>query len=67
MISTDRNWYIGEKIKGKFHHSSFLAGAATIGSGYLTIKEGKLIKFKPESGHYRPKEKEISQILNYLY
>ena len=55
VVSTDNKWYAGKKVKGTFHHSSFLSGAATIGSGYLKITGGKLVYFKPESGHYRPK------------
>ncbi|GJT09170.1 hypothetical protein Tco_0843632 [Tanacetum coccineum] len=34
--------YAGEKKKGKFHHSSFLAGGATLAAGRLDVDNGTL-------------------------
>ena len=42
VLSTSRNLYIGEKKKGQFQHSSFLAGGATIASGRLVALNGVL-------------------------
>ncbi|GKV00875.1 hypothetical protein SLEP1_g13487 [Rubroshorea leprosula] len=42
VLSTSRKLYVGEKKKGFFHHSSFLAGAATIASGRLALRAGIL-------------------------
>ena len=37
-----KNLYVGEKKKGHFQHSSFLAGGATIASGRLVAQNGVL-------------------------
>ncbi|GJS74590.1 putative mitochondrial protein [Tanacetum coccineum] len=37
-----RKLYAGEKKKGKFHHSSFLAGGATLAAGRLDVDNGTL-------------------------
>jgi hypothetical protein len=34
--------YVGQKEKGKFQHSSFVAGAATIASGRIVAHNGVL-------------------------
>ncbi|MBL8211392.1 MAG: hypothetical protein JNK87_11800 [Bryobacterales bacterium] len=38
----------------RFHHSSFTAGGSVIGAGEWIIRNGKLWKISPNSGHYRP-------------
>jgi len=40
VLSSSRILYVGEKKKGQFQHSSFLAGGATIASGRLVAKDG---------------------------
>ncbi|KAG9146586.1 hypothetical protein Leryth_014600 [Lithospermum erythrorhizon] len=42
VMSTSRKLYAGKKKKGRFHHSSFLAGGTTAAAGRLTAQEGKL-------------------------
>lgn len=42
VLSSSRILYVGEKKKGQFQHSSFLAGAATISSGRLVVQNGIL-------------------------
>lgn len=42
VLSPSMVLYIGMKQKGKFQHSSFLAGGATISSGRLVIRDGIL-------------------------
>lgn len=42
VLSTSMVLYIGMKQKGKFQHSSFLAGGATISAGRVVIKDGVL-------------------------
>lgn len=49
----DYKLYIGIKQKGKFQHSSFLAGGPITSAGTLVIRDGVLIKCNPMSGHYR--------------
>ena len=42
VLSTSRNLYVGQKRKGLFQHSSFLAGAATTAAGRLIARKGVL-------------------------
>lgn len=42
VLSTTRSLYVGQKEKGKFQHSSFLAGGATTAAGRLVARDGVL-------------------------
>ena len=42
VLSPSRNMYVAEKKQGQFHHSSFLAGGATIAVGQLVAHNGVL-------------------------
>ena len=42
VLSTTRTLYVAQKIKGKFQHSSFLAGGATLSAGRLIVDNGIL-------------------------
>jgi len=42
VLSSSRILYVGQKKKGQFQHSSFLAGGATIASGRLVAQHGVL-------------------------
>jgi hypothetical protein len=54
VLSQKQRLYVGQKIKGRLHHSSFTAGAPTNAAGNIRVTNGKLIGLKPKSGHYRP-------------
>ncbi|KAG1667849.1 hypothetical protein FOA52_011037 [Chlamydomonas sp. UWO 241] len=47
--------YVAAKIRGQFHHSSFLRGSAVMAAGNLLATRGRLIKLNADSGHYWPK------------
>ncbi|KAI4329109.1 hypothetical protein L6164_021409 [Bauhinia variegata] len=66
VLSTSRTLYVGEKKKGLFQHSSFLAGGATIASGRLVSYNGVLDAIWPYSGHYRPTEKNFKEFTGFL-
>ncbi|KAG6534523.1 hypothetical protein ZIOFF_008426 [Zingiber officinale] len=66
VLSTMRVLYVGEKKKGSFQHSSFLAGGATIAAGRLVVKEGVLKAVWPYSGHYLPTEENFKEFINFL-
>ncbi|GLU22400.1 hypothetical protein SLE2022_384800 [Rubroshorea leprosula] len=66
VLSTSRKLYVGEKKKGFFHHSSFLAGAATIASGRLALRAGILQGIWLCSGHYRPKYESLTEFCRFL-
>lgn len=52
--------------KGKFHHSSFLAGAPVASAGELEVRNGELVAMSPQSGHYRPSGQQLLQCANHL-
>ncbi|KAK7343658.1 hypothetical protein VNO77_12569 [Canavalia gladiata] len=66
VLSSCRILYVGEKKKGQFHHSSFLAGGATIASGRLVAQNGVLDAIWPYSGHYCPTKKNFMEFIGFL-
>ncbi|KAI5015258.1 hypothetical protein ZWY2020_056648 [Hordeum vulgare] len=58
--------YLGPKKKGKFQHSSFLAGGATSAAGRLVAENGTLKAIWPHSGHYRPTGENFQEFKSFL-
>jgi len=66
VMSTSKKLYAGKKKKGLFHHSSFLAGGATLAAGRLEAEDGILESISAYSGHYRPTDDTLDTFLSYL-
>ncbi|GER36007.1 calmodulin-binding family protein, partial [Striga asiatica] len=66
VLSTMRNLYIGQKQKGQFQHSSFLAGGAITAAGRLVAHAGVLDAIWPYSGHYLPTEENFNEFISFL-
>ncbi|KAG0450212.1 hypothetical protein HPP92_026886 [Vanilla planifolia] len=66
VLSTSRSLYVGQKVKGTFQHSSFLAGAATTAAGRLVAKDGVLEVVWRHSGHYLPTEENFKEFISFL-
>nr|XP_043616409.1 IQ domain-containing protein IQM1-like [Erigeron canadensis] len=66
VLSTSRALYVGQKQKGMFQHSSFLAGAATTAAGRIVVHDGVLQAIWPYSGHYHPTEENFNEFLSFL-
>eukprot|EP00268_Persea_americana_P025111 TRINITY_DN2445_c0_g1_i4.p1 TRINITY_DN2445_c0_g1~~TRINITY_DN2445_c0_g1_i4.p1 ORF type:complete len:441 (-),score=36.17 TRINITY_DN2445_c0_g1_i4:211-1533(-) len=66
VMSTTKKLYAGQKKKGVFHHSSFLAGGATLAAGRFTAENGKLKAISACSGHFCPTEENLNAFLSYL-
>ncbi|XP_004303009.1 PREDICTED: uncharacterized protein LOC101299784 isoform 2 [Fragaria vesca subsp. vesca] len=66
VMSTTKKLYAGEKKKGVFHHSSFLAGGVTIAAGRLAVEHGILKSISAYSGHYRPTDDRLDSFLSFL-
>ncbi|KAI3880638.1 hypothetical protein MKW92_023109 [Papaver armeniacum] len=66
VLSTSRKLYIGQKKKGAFQHSSFLAGGATTAAGRLVAHNGVLQAIWPYSGHYLPTEENFKEFISFL-
>ncbi|KAG0268469.1 hypothetical protein DFQ27_006699 [Actinomortierella ambigua] len=58
--------YIGRKIKGNFHHSSFFGGGTVCAAGGIVVNHGRLMKVNPKSGHYRPGQMHFDRLLRTL-
>ena len=58
----------GERMKQRFHHSSFFGGKAVEAAGiFITDDKGYLTQLLPHSGHYRPGESHMQRVLFFLY
>ncbi|KAL2229318.1 IQ domain-containing protein IQM3 [Sesamum indicum] len=66
VMSTSKKLYTGEKKKGLFHHSSFLAGGATLAAGRLMAEDGVLKCISAYSGHYKPTDDSLDSFLSFL-
>ncbi|XP_024969868.1 IQ domain-containing protein IQM1-like [Cynara cardunculus var. scolymus] len=66
VLSTSRALYVGQKKKGQFQHSSFLAGAATTAAGRMVVYDGVLEAIWPYSGHYHPTEENFKEFIGFL-
>ncbi|GLT82556.1 hypothetical protein SLE2022_009200 [Rubroshorea leprosula] len=68
VLSTSKTLNVGQKKKGTFQHSSFLAGGATIAAGRLVVEDGalKLKAVWPHSGHYRPTPENFKDFISFL-
>ncbi|CAI0627937.1 unnamed protein product [Linum tenue] len=66
VLSTSRVLYVGQKKKGAFQHSSFLAGGATSAAGRLVARGGVLQAIWPYSGHYQPTEENFREFVSFL-
>jgi hypothetical protein len=51
----------------RFHHSSFMAGAAVKCAGMISIDNGKIKSVVNHSGHYRPGDNALRTMLRNLY
>ncbi|KAJ8486476.1 hypothetical protein OPV22_018961 [Ensete ventricosum] len=66
VLSTSKKLYVGQKKKGTFQHSSFLAGGATSAAGRLVVENGVLKVVWPHSGHYRPTQENFQEFMSFL-
>ncbi|URE09024.1 calmodulin-binding protein [Musa troglodytarum] len=66
VLSTSKNLYVGQKKRGTFQHSSFLAGGATSAAGRLVVENGVLKAVWPHSGHYQPTEEHFQEFMSFL-
>ncbi|XP_023539885.1 IQ domain-containing protein IQM3-like [Cucurbita pepo subsp. pepo] len=66
VMSTSKRLYAGEKKKGAFHHSSFLAGGTTLAAGRLEVDDGVPKVITKSSGHYKPTDDHLDIFLKYL-
>ncbi|KAL8456242.1 hypothetical protein ACS0TY_034455 [Phlomoides rotata] len=66
VLSASKILFVGQKKKGVFQHSSFLAGGATLSAGRLVVEDGFLKAVWPHSGHYLPTEENFDEFMAFL-
>ncbi|CDS82128.1 uncharacterized protein SPSC_02948 [Sporisorium scitamineum] len=60
------NIYVGIKQRGRFQHSSLLAGSLVTVAGVLKIKDGVIVSIYPWSGHYRSSSQHFEEFIRRL-
>mmetsp|Transcript_81777 Transcript_81777/g.243898 ORF Transcript_81777/g.243898 Transcript_81777/m.243898 type:complete len:404 (-) Transcript_81777:209-1420(-) len=55
--------YCGTKIRGIFHHSSFVRGHCVKVAGGITIVDGWLKELSSHSGHYQPGQQQVDDMI----
>jgi hypothetical protein len=67
VMDAKGNFYLSfEAQKGKFHHSSFLAGQPVACAGEMIIFQGKILLINNQSGHYQPPPLALEQAIDSL-
>jgi hypothetical protein len=66
VMDTDQRLFVNKKVRGSFHHSSFLSGGTTIAAGAIQIVNGTIVQISPQSGHYRPSDEDFVRFKNIL-
>ena len=66
VMSPGGRIYCHQHARGKFHHSSFLAGGDVAAAGELKVSRGELQKLTNKSGHYKPGLMQVYQVLQEL-
>jgi len=67
VMSPSGYFYAHSKEVGRFHHSSFLAGTATLAAGCLCVDQGVITGQNNASGHYQPGDDQSLQFVRELY
>ena len=66
LDQTGQDFYIAKKRKGRFHHTSFVAGAPVQCAGFVTFKHGKMELLRLHSGHYKPTREHATLLRKFL-
>lgn len=66
VMDAVNNIYVNRKIKGRFHHSCFMAGGRVRAAGRLVVENGRVISIAPYSGHYRPIPDSVNRVIDVL-
>jgi len=66
VVDMFQNFYVNSHAIGKFHHSSFLAGAPVFSAGEICVFNGVLLGLTNKTGHYRSGPDELFRALKLL-
>jgi hypothetical protein len=59
-------FYAGNHVKGRFHHSSFVAGDPVKCGGEMVVRNGRMLLVSAKSGHYQPRREHFIYALGVL-
>eukprot|EP00930_Biecheleria_cincta_P088396 TRINITY_DN77623_c0_g1_i1.p1 TRINITY_DN77623_c0_g1~~TRINITY_DN77623_c0_g1_i1.p1 ORF type:complete len:407 (-),score=80.81 TRINITY_DN77623_c0_g1_i1:177-1397(-) len=63
VLDSFGQFYCGTKIRGVFHHSSFVRGHCVKVAGGIIVKDGWLVELSPHSGHYQPGTEHVDEMI----
>lgn len=66
VMALDGTVYVNRKVKGRFHHSCFLAGGRVLAAGRIVVLDGAVVSLAPQSGHYKPAPRSIDLVVDVL-
>lgn len=66
VMDTSRRLFVARKVRGTFHHTSFLRGSPLIAAGGIRVHQGALQRITAMSGHYKPTMDDIDALVRTL-
>ncbi|GLC39098.1 hypothetical protein PLESTB_000007700 [Pleodorina starrii] len=66
VVDPELRLFVHPKVRGRFHHSSFLRGGAVVAAGGLAARHGRLRLLTADSGHYWPREENFRWLCEHL-
>jgi hypothetical protein len=63
VMGLDGSLYVNRKVKGRFHHSCFLAGGRVRAAGRIVVLDGRVVFVAAQSGHYKPDPRCVEVVL----
>jgi hypothetical protein len=64
VMGPEGDFHVGSHKVGRYHHSSLLAGGNTAGAGEVKAEAGRVKFLSNKSGHYRPTDTQMRQVLH---
>jgi len=63
VVDSQGRIFAGTKLRGIFHHTSFVRAHGVLCAGSVVVRDGILCKFSPHSGHYTPRASDVQRIV----
>jgi len=63
VVDSQGRIFAGTKLRGVFHHTSFVRAHGVLCAGSVVVRDGTLCKFSPHSGHYTPRASDVQRIV----
>ena len=72
VLTMGRDFYMARHAPGEanqfngFYHSSYVAGQTVMAAGSMLIRSGRIMRIRSDSGHYKPVDTNMLQVLRAL-